>query len=75
MSKLQKIKDHIFKKYQCDILKRVFTVECEGACVRAKVAEDALKGAIDDACDYCTKPKKIYDFWGQEIDLDGTEIS
>ena len=74
MSKLQKIKGHIFKKYQCDILKRVFTVDCEGACVRAKVAEEALKGAINETCECLTKPEKIYDFWGQEIELNETEI-
>ena len=73
MSKLKGIKDKIFRKYQCDILKRVFSVDCEGTCVRAKVAEDALKGAINEACDYCEKPQTIYDFWGQEIDLDGIE--
>lgn len=72
MSKLQKIKENIFKKYQCDILKRVFTVDCEGACVRAKVAENAIKDAINDACEYCSKPQVIYDFWGQEIELDET---
>lgn len=73
MSELQKIKDKIFKKYQCDILKRVFSVAKDGACVRASVAEKALKEAIDEACDYCEKPQKIYDFWGQEIDTNGIE--
>ena len=73
MNKLDGIKKKIFRKYQCDILKRVFSVAKEGTCVRAKVAEDALRGAINEACDYCIKPQKIYDFWGQEIDLDGIE--
>lgn len=73
MSQLQKIKDKIFRKYQCDILKRVFNVAKDGACVRASVAEKALKEAIDEACDSCNKPQIIYDFWGQEINLNETE--
>lgn len=73
MSKLKTIKDNIFKKYQCDLLKRVFSIPKDGTCVRLKVAEDALRSAINEACDYCSKPQKLYDFWGQEIDLDGIE--
>lgn len=73
MSRLDGIKKKIFRKYQCDILKRVFSVEKEGTCVRAKVAEDALRNAINEACDYCEKPQRIYDFWGQEIDTNGIE--
>lgn len=73
MSKLKTIKDKIFRKHQCDLLKRVFSIAKEGTCVRLKVAEDTLRNAIDEACDYCEKPQKVYDFWGQEIDLDGIE--
>lgn len=72
MTKLKKIKDKIFKKYQCDILKRVFSIDCEGACVRARVAEEALKDAIHETCEICSKPQKVYDFWGQEINADET---
>ena len=71
MSKPKVIKDKIFRKYQCDLLKRVFSVAKDGSCVRLSVAEKALKEAIDEACDCCSKPPKIYDFWGQEIDVDG----
>ena len=71
MSRLEGIKKKIFRKYQCDILKRVFSVEKEGTCVRAKVAEDALRNAINEACDCCSKPQTIYDFWGQPINIDG----
>lgn len=74
MTKLKKIKDKVFKKYQCDILKKAFSVDCEGTVVRSKIAETALKSAINEVCDYLTKPKKIYDFWGQEIELNETEI-
>lgn len=74
MKKLKKIKDKIFQKYQCDILKKAFSVDCEGTVVRSKIAEEALKGAINEACDYLTRPKKIYDFWGQEIELNETDF-
>lgn len=73
MSKPPKIKEHIFKKYQCDLLKRVFSVVKDGTCVRLSVAEKVLKEAIDEACDYCEKPQIVYDFWGQEIDTNGIE--
>jgi len=55
------------------LLKRVFSVAKDGSCVRLSVAEKALKEAIDEACDYCEKPQRIYDFWGQEIDTNGIE--
>lgn len=71
MSKLKGIKNKIFRKYQCDLLKRVFSVAKEGTCVRLKVAEDTLRSAINEACDYCEKPQTIYDFWGQPIDTEG----
>lgn len=71
MSKLKGIKNKIFRKYQCDLLKRVFSVAKEGTCVRLKVAEDTLRNAINEACDYCEKPQTIYDFWGQPIDTEG----
>jgi hypothetical protein len=73
MSKPKGIKDKIFRKYQCDLLKRVFSVAKDGSCVRLSVAEKALKEAINEACDYCEKPQRIYDFWGQEIDTNGIE--
>lgn len=73
MSKLKTIKDEIFMKYQCDLLKRVFSVAKDGSCVRLSVAEKALKEAINEACDYCEKPQTVYDFWGQEIDTNGIE--
>lgn len=73
MSTLQKIKDRIFRKHQCDLLKRVFSVAKEGTCIRLAVAEKVLKEAIDEACSNCNKPTKIYDFWGQEIDTNGIE--
>ena len=73
MSKLKEIKDKIFRKYQCDILKRVFSVPKDGTCVRASVAEKVLREAINEACDYCEKPQTVYDFWGQEIDINGIE--
>lgn len=71
MSKLDGIKNKIFRKYQCDLLKRVFSVAKDGTCVRLSVAEKVLNEAINEACESCTKPPKIYDFWGQEIDVDG----
>lgn len=71
MSKLKGIKNKIFRKYQCDLLKRVFSVAKEGTCVRLKVAEDTLRSAINEACEYCEKPQTIYDFWGQPIDTEG----
>jgi hypothetical protein len=73
MSKLKGIKDKIFRKYQCDLLKRVFSVVKDGTCVRLSVAEKVLKEAIDEACDYCEKPQTLYDFWGQPIDTNGIE--
>lgn len=74
MKKLKKIKEKVFQKYQCDILKKAFSVDCEGTVVRSKVAETALRGAINDMCDYLTKPKKIYDFWGQEIEINEADF-
>lgn len=74
MSQLQKIKDNIFRKYQCDILKRVFSVAKDGTCVRASVAEKVLKEAINEACDSCNKPQIIYDFWGQPIDTEDVDM-
>lgn len=73
MSNPKGIKDKIFRKYQCDLLKRVFNVAKDGTCVRLAVAEKVLKEAINEACSNCNKPTKIYDFWGQEIDTNGIE--
>ena len=73
MSKLDTIKKKIFRKYQCDLLKRVFSVAKDGTCVRLSVAEKALNDAISEACNSCSKSATIYDFWGQEIDLDGID--
>lgn len=45
----------VFIKYQCDILKRVFSVEGDGTCVRASVAENALLDAIEELEKHYTK--------------------
>lgn len=45
----------VFIKYQCDILKRVFSVEGDGTCVRASVAENALFDAIKELEKHYTK--------------------
>lgn len=63
---MRKLKERIFKRAQAQLLKRVFSVDGDGMCVRTAVAEQCIKEAID-LCIKELEPEEQYDFWGQRI--------
>lgn len=62
------MKNQIFNKYHSDLLKRVFSVEGEGSCVRLAVAEDILSRVIQECLNVTESPR--YDFWDQPVTSD-----
>jgi hypothetical protein len=63
---MKELKEKIFKSVHATILKRAFSIDGDGMCVRTEVAEKCIKEAID----LCIKeliPEKQYDFWGQPV--------
>lgn len=63
---MKELKELIFKRAQAQLLKRAFSVDGDGMCVRTEVAEQCVKEAID-LCIKGLKPEEQYDFWGQRI--------
>ena len=63
---MKELKERIFRRVQSTILKRAFSVDGDGMCVRTEVAEQCVKEAIDLCCKEL-EPEDPYDFWGQRI--------
>lgn len=59
------MKEDVFKKFRSALLKRAFSVEGDGMCVRLSVAEKALKEAIEES--FLVQEPPRYNFWDEPM--------